>query len=162
MSVDTSTIQINIMFLGMWFECILEIILSIYFLYDILGYATFAGCGVLILMMLINILSSSRIVKMLQSFMKVRDERVNILSEVINGIKVIMILFILGYSTDKYVDVIGFHGVLFLLLYALGSLLDIPIILYLYRNYEFDQCSHFHSFDSSANDLTFNPVIPYT
>ncbi|XP_056008623.1 multidrug resistance-associated protein 1-like isoform X2 [Ostrea edulis] len=89
MSVDTSTIQNIMMFLGMWFESLLEIILSIYFLYDILGYATFAGCGVLALLMLMNIFLSSMSFGIIQKYMKLKDDRINILSEVINGIKVL-------------------------------------------------------------------------
>jgi hypothetical protein len=89
MSVDTSTIRNATMFIGMWFESLLEIILAIYFLYGILGYAVFAGCGVLMLLIPINVFLSSKSFRVIQRHMKLKDDRINLLSEVINGIKVI-------------------------------------------------------------------------
>jgi hypothetical protein len=76
------------MFQGMWIESLLEIMLSIYFLYDILGYAVFAGCGVLLLLIPLNVFLSSLSFRVMQNHMKLKDDRINLLSEVINGIKV--------------------------------------------------------------------------
>ncbi|XP_056008627.1 ATP-binding cassette sub-family C member 3-like [Ostrea edulis] len=104
MSVDTSTIRNVMMFLGMWFESILEIVLSIYFLYDILGYATFAGCGVLVLLMPMNVFLSSRLFKVMQKHMKLKDDRINLLSEVINGIKVLKLYAWEMIFKDKMID----------------------------------------------------------
>ncbi|XP_061188834.1 multidrug resistance-associated protein 1-like [Saccostrea echinata] len=89
MSVDTSTIQDNMMFLGIWIEALVEIMLALYFLYEILGYAMFVGCGLLVLLVPMNAFLASRTFRVMQEQMKVRDGRINLLSEVINGIKVL-------------------------------------------------------------------------
>ncbi|XP_048752639.2 ATP-binding cassette sub-family C member 3-like isoform X2 [Ostrea edulis] len=104
MSVDTSTIHSATMFLGMWFESLLEIILSVYFLYDILGYATFAGCGVLALLIPMNVFLSSVSFKVMQKHMKLKDDRINLLSEVINGIKVLKLYAWEMIFKDKIID----------------------------------------------------------
>jgi hypothetical protein len=88
MAVDTSTIQNTMLCIGMWFESLLEMMLSIYFLYDILSYAVFPGCGVLMLLIPLNITLNSILVCLMQKHMTLKDDRINILSEVINGIKV--------------------------------------------------------------------------
>ncbi|XP_048752627.2 ATP-binding cassette sub-family C member 3-like isoform X3 [Ostrea edulis] len=104
MSVDTSTIRSAMMYLGIWFESLLEIILSIYFLYEILGYATFAGCGVLIVLMIVNVVISSRLFRVMQTQMMLKDNRIHLLSEVINGIKVLKLYAWEMIFKDKIID----------------------------------------------------------
>lgn len=88
MSVDTSTISDSMPLIGMWFESLLEIMFSLYFLYEILGYAVFAGCGLMVLLVPVNAYLSSKSFKVIEDHMKLNDDRIKLLSEVINGIKV--------------------------------------------------------------------------
>lgn len=74
--------------IGMWFESLLEIMFSLYFLYEILGYAVFAGCGLMVLLVPVNAYLSSKSFKVIEDHMKLNDDRIKLLSEVINGIKV--------------------------------------------------------------------------
>ncbi|XP_078337789.1 multidrug resistance-associated protein 1-like isoform X2 [Crassostrea virginica] len=89
MSVDTSTINDTMIFLGIFIENLLEVVLSLYFLYGLLGYAVFAGCGVVLLLVPVNVLLSSRSFKLMQKIMQSKDERIKLLSEVIEGIKIL-------------------------------------------------------------------------
>lgn len=92
MSVDTSTISDSMTSIGMWFESLLEILFSLYFLYDILGYAVFAGCGLMVLLVPVNAYLASRSFNVIEDHMKLKDDRIKLLSEVINGIKVILMV----------------------------------------------------------------------
>lgn len=92
MSVDTSTINDTMVFLGIFIENLLEVVLSLYFLYGLLGYAVFAGCGVVLLLVPVNVLLSSRSFKLMQKIMQSKDERIKLLSEVIEGIKVMNVI----------------------------------------------------------------------
>lgn len=89
MSVDTSTISDSMWSIGMWFESLLEILFSLYFLYDILGYAVFAGCGLMVLLVPVNAYLASRSFNVIEDHMKLKDDRIKLLSEVINGIKIL-------------------------------------------------------------------------
>ncbi|XP_019920175.3 multidrug resistance-associated protein 1 [Magallana gigas] len=89
MSVDTSTISDSMPLIGMWFESLLEIMFSLYFLYEILGYAVFAGCGLMVLLVPVNAYLSSKSFKVIEDHMKLNDDRIKLLSEVINGIKIL-------------------------------------------------------------------------
>lgn len=86
--MDTSTISDSMPLIGMWFESLLEIMFSLYFLYEILGYAVFAGCGLMVLLVPVNAYLSSKSFKVIEDHMKLNDDRIKLLSEVINGIKV--------------------------------------------------------------------------
>lgn len=79
-------------FLGIFIENLLEVVLSLYFLYGLLGYAVFAGCGVVLLLVPVNVLLSSRSFKLMQKIMQSKDERIKLLSEVIEGIKVMNVI----------------------------------------------------------------------
>ncbi|XP_061189750.1 multidrug resistance-associated protein 1-like [Saccostrea echinata] len=105
MSVDTSTIQDNMMFVGIWIEALVETMLALYFLYEILGYAMFAGCGVLALLVPMNAFLASRTFRVMQEQMKVKDWRINLLSEVINGIKVLKLYAWEMTFKNKIIDV---------------------------------------------------------
>lgn len=95
MSVDTSTISDSMPLIGMWFESLLEIMFSLYFLYEILGYAVFAGCGLMVLLVPVNAYLSSKSFKVIEAHMKLNDDRIKLLSEVINGIKVMLMVHLI-------------------------------------------------------------------
>ncbi|XP_062618978.1 multidrug resistance-associated protein 1-like isoform X2 [Saccostrea cucullata] len=105
MSVDTSTIQDNMMFVGLWIEALVEIMLALYFLYELLGYAMFVGCGVMVLLVPLNAFLASKSFRLMQEQMKVKDGRINILSEVINGIKVLKLYAWEMTFKNKIIDI---------------------------------------------------------
>lgn len=67
----------------------LVIALSLYFLYDLLGVAIFAGLGVMIIMVPINIWIASKLRAYQITQMKEKDGRVKVMNEILNGMKVL-------------------------------------------------------------------------
>lgn len=67
----------------------LQIILALYFLYDMLGPAVFAGLGVMIILMPISgfIANKNKTLQIRQ--MKNKDERIKLMNEILSGIKVL-------------------------------------------------------------------------
>lgn len=63
--------------------------LALYFLYDLIGAAIFAGLGVLILMVPINIWIAARMRSLQIEQMVKKDDRVKVMNEILNGIKVL-------------------------------------------------------------------------
>lgn len=67
----------------------LQIVLALYFLWDILGPAVLAGLAVLLILIPINVLITNRVKTLQIRQMKHKDERVKLMNEVLNGIKVL-------------------------------------------------------------------------
>ena len=88
MSVDTENIQ-NLIpyFWGCW-SSVLQIGVSLYFLYDTVKYAMFAGLGFLILLFPFNGFIMNKMQVLQKDKMKEKDNRIKLLTEVLNGIKV--------------------------------------------------------------------------
>jgi ATP-binding cassette, subfamily C (CFTR/MRP), member 1 len=67
----------------------LVIALAIYFLYGILGPSVFAGLGVMLLMIPLTGVIATKLRNLQIIQMKVKDERVKIMNELLNGMKVL-------------------------------------------------------------------------
>lgn len=67
----------------------LQIGLSTYFLYRLLGVSTFAGIALMVVMSPINGLITRRLRVIAKAVMKVKDERINKTNEVVNAIKLV-------------------------------------------------------------------------
>ena len=65
------------------------IIVGVYFVYTVIGAAAFASLAFIIFMLVVNALYLNKMNKYQSQLMKIKDERLKILSEVLNGIKVI-------------------------------------------------------------------------
>lgn len=88
MSVDVQNIAELIPFVNLLWSAPFQIGLSLYFLWQTLGYSVLAGVALLVCLVPINTFISSR-VKMLQmSQMQTKDHRVKLMNEVLSGIKV--------------------------------------------------------------------------
>lgn len=66
----------------------LQIALALYFLWGILGPSVLAGLAVMIILIPVNGLIASRVKTLQIRQMKYKDERVKLMNEVLNGIKV--------------------------------------------------------------------------
>ncbi|XP_059143339.1 multidrug resistance-associated protein 1-like [Physella acuta] len=89
MSVDCQRMQDVTGYLWMLWSAPLQITLALYMLWDVMGVATLAGLGVMILLMPINGLIAMKQRKYQISQMKFRDQRIKLMSEVLSGIKVL-------------------------------------------------------------------------
>ena len=96
MSVDADRFQSFLPFIDLLWSSPIRIIFSIYFIYLELGYAVFAGVGVMIVIMPLTAFFSKFVEKNQAKYMAKKDERVKILNEVFSGIKVIKL-----YSWEK-------------------------------------------------------------
>ncbi|XP_053980762.1 multidrug resistance-associated protein 1 isoform X1 [Hylaeus volcanicus] len=89
MSVDAQRFMDLTAYINMIWSAPLQIIIALYFLWDILGPAVLAGLAVLLILIPINILITNRVKTLQIRQMKHKDERVKLMSEILNGIKVL-------------------------------------------------------------------------
>ncbi|XP_071120825.1 multidrug resistance-associated protein 1-like isoform X2 [Mytilus edulis] len=89
MSIDTQHVQDNINYLWALWSSPLQIGLCLYFLYQTVGVSAFAGFGILILLLPVNGVVMGKIHGLQGEQMKQKDNRVKLLSEVLNGIKIL-------------------------------------------------------------------------
>lgn len=89
MSVDAQKFIELTAYLNMIWSAPLQIILALYFLWDVLGPSVLAGLAVMIILIPINgyIANRAKVLQIKQ--MKNKDERVKLMNEVLNGIKVL-------------------------------------------------------------------------
>ncbi|KAF1745726.1 hypothetical protein GCK72_022173 [Caenorhabditis remanei] len=99
MSVDIQKIQDMAPILMLFWSTPLQIFLSIYFLWKLLGVAVLAGFLVLILVIPVNGIIASQMRKCHQEQMKYKDERIKMMSEILNGMKVLKL-----YSWEKSME----------------------------------------------------------
>lgn len=67
----------------------LQILFILYFLWDLLGVAAFAGLTIMIILMPLNSMISSKRKKVENDRMKTKDERIKLMNEILNGVKVL-------------------------------------------------------------------------
>ncbi|KAK3097219.1 hypothetical protein FSP39_007607 [Pinctada imbricata] len=89
MSVDVEHLQNIIPYLWCVWSSPLQIGVALYFLYQTVGYSMFAGLGVMILLLPLNGFIMSKIHALQEKQMKQKDNRIKLLSEVLNGIKIL-------------------------------------------------------------------------
>uniref|UniRef100_A0A914VV15 ABC-type glutathione-S-conjugate transporter n=1 Tax=Plectus sambesii TaxID=2011161 RepID=A0A914VV15_9BILA len=89
MSVDVQRFQDMTNFMMLFWSAPFQVILSIYFLWGNLGPSVLAGIAVLLAFIPINSFISIRMRRMQVEQMKLKDARLNMMSEVLNGIKVL-------------------------------------------------------------------------
>ncbi|KAL1498301.1 hypothetical protein ABEB36_009120 [Hypothenemus hampei] len=89
MSADAQKFQEVVMFINFLWSAPISIIFALFFLYQEVGKAAFAGMAIMLLLIPINyfIVRKSRELQVKQ--MKLKDERVKVMNEVLNGIKVL-------------------------------------------------------------------------
>ncbi|XP_046552046.1 multidrug resistance-associated protein 1-like [Haliotis rubra] len=89
MSVDCQRLQDVTGFLHVVWSSPLIIGIALYMLWGILGISVVAGLGVMLLLFPINGILSSKLRKFQLQQMKLKDARIRLMSEVLNGIKVL-------------------------------------------------------------------------
>ena len=88
MSVDAQRLMDLMQYLNMIWSAPLQIVLSLVFLYLTMGPSIFAGFAVMILMIPINALLATWSRKLQVKQMALKDSRIKLVNEVLNGIKV--------------------------------------------------------------------------
>ncbi|XP_046388552.1 multidrug resistance-associated protein 1-like [Ischnura elegans] len=89
MSVDAQRFLDVTIHMNMFWSAPLQIGLALYFLWQILGPAVLSGLGVMILLIPLNLYVANQIKNLQISQMKYKDQRVKLMNEVLNGIKVL-------------------------------------------------------------------------
>ncbi|EFN62768.1 Multidrug resistance-associated protein 1 [Camponotus floridanus] len=89
MSVDAQRFMDLTAYINMIWSAPLQIALALYFLWDMLGPAVLAGLAVMIILIPINGLIANKVKTLQIKQMKNKDERVKLMNEVLNGIKVL-------------------------------------------------------------------------
>ncbi|KAK6765506.1 hypothetical protein RB195_025428 [Necator americanus] len=99
MSVDIQRLQDMTTFVMLFWSAPLQILLSVIFLWRILGVAVIAGLAILVTMVPLNSYISVKMRECHIKQMKQKDERMKLMSEVLNGIKVLKL-----YSWEKSME----------------------------------------------------------
>lgn len=87
----------------------LQIALALYFLWGILGPSVLAGLAVMIVLIPVNGLIANRVKTLQIRQMKYKDERVKLMNEVLNGIKVSYHNLIFRFEIN-FSNFIGFNS----------------------------------------------------
>lgn len=73
----------------MAFMCVhFQIAVALYMLYDQIGLATFAGLGVLVILLPMNTVTSITMRRFNRQMMRLKDRRIRLMNEVLTGMKV--------------------------------------------------------------------------
>ncbi|XP_011636992.1 multidrug resistance-associated protein 1 isoform X1 [Pogonomyrmex barbatus] len=89
MSVDAQRFMDLTAYINMIWSAPLQIVLALYFLWEVLGPAVLAGLAVMIILIPVNGLIANKVKTLQIKQMKSKDERVKLMNEVLNGIKVL-------------------------------------------------------------------------
>ncbi|XP_048247829.1 multidrug resistance-associated protein 1-like isoform X2 [Haliotis rufescens] len=89
MSVDCQRLQDVTAYLWMLWSAPLQISLALYMLYSTMGASVFAGLGVMVLLMPINAFIATKQRNYQVEQMKCKDNRLKLMNEVLNGMKVL-------------------------------------------------------------------------
>lgn len=89
MSVDAQRFMDLTAYINMIWSAPLQILLALYFLWEVLGPAVLAGLAVMIILIPVNGLIANKVKTLQIRQMKSKDERVKLMNEVLNGIKVL-------------------------------------------------------------------------
>ncbi|XP_034949722.1 multidrug resistance-associated protein 1 isoform X2 [Chelonus insularis] len=89
MSVDAQRFMDLMPYINMIWSAPLQILLALYFLWKQLGPSVFAGLAVMIILIPVNAVIANKVKTLQIRQMKCKDERVKLMNEVLNGIKVL-------------------------------------------------------------------------
>ncbi|XP_044159893.1 multidrug resistance-associated protein 1-like isoform X2 [Bufo gargarizans] len=89
MSVDAQRFMDMATYINMIWSAPLQVILALYFLWEILGPSVLAGVAVMVLMVPVNAVLAMKTKKYQVIQMKCKDNRIKLMNEILNGIKVL-------------------------------------------------------------------------
>ncbi|GBB84403.1 hypothetical protein RclHR1_00110036 [Rhizophagus clarus] len=105
MAVDTNRIGRFSMWWTTFIDCPIQITIALYFLYQLLGVASIYAFITLVIILPINQLVSRYFTKSQNKLMKFRDHRVNLMNEVLQGIRMIKLFAWEKKWNDKILDI---------------------------------------------------------
>ncbi|KAK6983295.1 Canalicular multispecific organic anion transporter 2 [Biomphalaria glabrata] len=91
MSVDCQRLENVMNYCYIFFSAPFQISIALYMLYDQIGVATFAGLGVVLILMPMNTIVSVSLRKFNRQMMKLKDRRIRLMNELLNGMKVLKV-----------------------------------------------------------------------
>ncbi|CAG5117053.1 unnamed protein product, partial [Candidula unifasciata] len=91
MSADCQRLENVVNFIYIVFSAPFQIGIALYMLYDQIGLATFAGLGVLIILLPMNTVTSIAMRKFNRQMMRLKDRRIRLMNEVLTGMKVLKV-----------------------------------------------------------------------
>lgn len=92
MSTDTRTLE-RWVYMAYWFySAPIQLVLSVVFLYQLLGWSAFAGVIIFVIIAPLNHLLSDKAMKIYQSMQEARDNKMSVLNEMVSEIKFIKFL----------------------------------------------------------------------
>ncbi|XP_059158170.1 multidrug resistance-associated protein 1-like isoform X2 [Physella acuta] len=91
MSVDCQRLENVMNYCYIFFSAPFQIAIALYMLYDQIGIATFAGLGVILILMPMNTIVSVTLRKYNRRMMKLKDRRIRLMNEILNGMKVLKV-----------------------------------------------------------------------
>ncbi|XP_035826503.1 multidrug resistance-associated protein 1 [Aplysia californica] len=89
MSVDAANLEMMMNYSFWLWLSVIYMVVGAYFLYTVVGVAMFAGLGYIFVMFILNAVVMEKMRQYQDQIMIVKDERVKLMSEVLNGMKVI-------------------------------------------------------------------------
>ena len=88
MAVDSQRIMDFLALANYLWSAPLQIVIALVMLWQQLGIATMAGVAFMVVLMPINYMIASKMKGMFMSVMRMKDKRVKLMNEILNGIKV--------------------------------------------------------------------------
>src|SRR4051794_5372721 len=93
MSVDAQRIVDIFPYLNSLWSSPLQMALALYFLYQTLGVSVFAGVGTMVLLVPVTMVIAKQVEKLEVQQMKLKDQRVKLINEILSGIKVCLLCY---------------------------------------------------------------------
>ncbi|BFZ19876.1 hypothetical protein BsWGS_22915 [Bradybaena similaris] len=91
MSADCQRLENVMNFIYIVFSAPFQIAVALYMLYDQIGLATFAGLGVLVILLPMNTVTSITMRRFNRQMMRLKDRRIRLMNEVLTGMKVLKV-----------------------------------------------------------------------
>jgi ABC-type multidrug transport system fused ATPase/permease subunit len=91
-SVDVKEIEEFVCYAHFVWSCLLEVVIVMVLLYNVIGVSAFGGVGVMILSIPFNSVAFTFMSKFQEEQLGLKDERMGVLNEVLNGIRIIKVL----------------------------------------------------------------------
>ncbi|XP_052284442.1 multidrug resistance-associated protein 1-like isoform X2 [Dreissena polymorpha] len=89
MSVDAQNIKDLCEYMWCLWSGPLQIIVCVILLYYTVGFAMFAGLGVMLLLTPVNLITTSKVQTYQKTMMEFKDSRIKLMTEILNGIKIL-------------------------------------------------------------------------
>ncbi len=91
-SVDVKEIEEFVCYAHFVWSCLLEVVIVMVLLYNVIGVSAFGGVGVMTLSIPVNSVAFTFMSKFQEEQLGLKDERMGVLNEVLNGIRIIKVL----------------------------------------------------------------------